>query len=112
MFSFLNVKVPVVKRKFNITNKTTSEDMDLFFTNLWRSKLKTHLVIDTTHSDNITLKRALSLKHIVDKHRDDSIRYVDRSTVIVNSRLTSAVVKTALFFLKTSRPVHVECKFK
>lgn len=99
----------VVQKRLNITNKTSVEDMDTYFTNLWKSNQKLHLIIDTTHSNNITLKRALTLKSIVDKHRCDSIRYIDHSTIIVKSKLIRTVVKTALFFLKTSRPVQVKC---
>ena len=104
------VKENILDRRMTIMNNTTAEDIDIFFTNMWMSKQKTHLIIDTSNCENITLKRALSLKHVINKHRKDSIKYIDHSTVIVKSKLTSAVIKTALFLFRTTRPVKVECK--
>ena len=104
------MKEEISEHRLTIMNNTLAEDIDIFFTNMWKSKHKTHLIIDTSNCENITLKRALSLKYVINKHRKNSIKYIDHSTVIVKSKLTSAVVKTALFLFRTTRPVKVECK--
>ena len=60
-----------VTHRFQITNTTTPETLDTFFTELWRTEPKVHLLMDTTGCD-ISLGKALSIKHVLDKHRKNS----------------------------------------
>lgn len=104
------VPVRVVDRRIRITDNTTTDDMDGYFERLWvkpMSNSKIHLIIDTTGCDSITLSKALTMKRVLDKHREQSKQHIDRSTIIVRSRVISGIIKTALVFLKTERPVHV-----
>jgi hypothetical protein len=84
--------------------------MDVFFERLWVQPIsgsKIHLTIDTTGCDNISVSKAFQMKRVLDKHREHSKKYLDRSTIIVRSMVVAGIIKTALVFLKTERPVHV-----
>ena len=99
----------VVDRQVHICNNTTTEEMDAYFDRLWRSvnNAKIHLIIDTTNCDNMTLSKALTMKRVVERHRDHSRRHIDRSTIYVNSRFMRGLIRTALVFMRAERPVHV-----
>lgn len=104
------VPVRVIDRRIRITDTTTVYDMDGYFERLWvkpAANSKIHLIIDTTSCESITLSKALTMKRVLDKHREQSKQHIDRSTIIVRSRVISGIIKTALVFLKTERPVHV-----
>ena len=104
------VPVRVIDRRIRITDNTTVYDMDDYFERLWikpTSNSKIHLIIDTTSCESITLSKALTMKRVLNKHREQSKQHIDRSTIIVRSRVISGIIKTALVFLKTERPVHV-----
>ena len=100
------------KIRVGITDDTSADDMDRFFTNCWRqaagSKAKVHLIIDTTQCSSISLRRAMTLKSVLDKHRAVTRVVVDRSTIIVRSSLTRRIIRTALWFIRTERPVCVD----
>lgn len=98
--------------RIGVTNETTPDDMDRFFTNCWRHAARTndriHLVIDTTQCSSLSLRRAMSIKGVLDKHRATTRVVVDRSTILVRSALTRRIIRTALWFVRTERPVRVE----
>ena len=104
------IRVRVIDRRIRITDNTTTDDMDVFFERLWvESALnsKIHLIIDTTGCTNITLSKALMMKRVLNKHREQSKQHIDSSTIFVRSGVISGIIKTALVFLKTERPVRV-----
>ena len=101
------MKKDPVTRRFQITNTTTPETLDTFFTELWRTEPKVHLLMDTTGCD-ISLGKALSLKQVLNKHRNNSKRYIDHTTLLVKSSVVSTILKTALFVLRPERPVRIE----
>lgn len=104
------VHTRVIDKRIRITDNTTTDDMDGFFECLWdkpNSNSKIHLIIDTTGCTNITLSKAVTMKRVLNKHREQSKQHIDRSTIIVRSMVISGIIKTALVFLKTERPVKV-----
>src|SRR6056300_106195 len=48
-----------------ITDDTTPEDLDRYFTIIWRRNQKVNLIFDTTQCDNISLRRALGMKSLL-----------------------------------------------
>lgn len=100
---------PIVDRRVHIFNNTTTDEMDAYFDRLWDSvhNAKIHLIIDTTHCDNMTLSKALTMKGVVERHRAQSSRHIDRSTIFVDSRFMRGLVRTALVFMRPERPVYV-----
>ena len=98
-----------VDRRVHISNNTTTDEMDAYFDRLWGSvnNAKIHLIVDTTHCDNMTLSKALTMKRVVERHRAQSRRHIDRSTIFVNSIFMRGLVRTALVFMRPERPVRV-----
>lgn len=96
----------MITHKFTITPNTTADTLDVFFTNLWKTKPKVHLLIDTTQCD-VSLSKALTLKNVLNKHRPNSRQYIDHTTLLVKSNVISAILKTALFILRPERPVNI-----
>lgn len=91
--------------RIGITNDTTPEDMDRYFTQVWRHNQKVVLVFDTTQCSNISLRRAMRMKSVLNKHRESSKRFIDHSQILVKSNFTKRILRTALFLIRTERPV-------
>lgn len=101
------MKPSLITKNFQITDRTTADTLDIYLTDLWKAKSKVHLLIDTTQCD-ISLRKVLSLKTVLNKHRCYSKQYVDHTTLLVKSRMVSSILKTALVILRPERPVHIE----
>jgi hypothetical protein len=93
--------------RIGITDDTTTQELDRYFTNIWRHDKKVALIFDTTQCCNITLRRALQVKSVLDKHRSNSRKYIDHSKILVNSGFVKNILKVALCIIRTERPVHV-----
>tara|TARA_Y100000389_G_scaffold203186_1_gene250813 strand:- start:8298 stop:8612 length:315 start_codon:yes stop_codon:yes gene_type:complete len=91
-----------------LTNDTTPEQLDTFFTNTWRKKERVKLVIDATKCSNISLKRVVSIKGVLDKHRENSRANIDFTFIFVKSNFVKNIIRMGLFIIKTERPVYVE----
>jgi hypothetical protein len=91
-----------------ITDDTTPEDLDRYFTIIWRRNQKVNLIFDTTQCDNISLRRALGMKSVLNKHRSNSRKFIDHSQILVKSNFTKNVLRTALYIIRTERPVYVD----
>ena len=93
--------------RIGITDDTTTQELDRYFTNIWRHNRKVALTFDTTQCSNITLRRALQVKSVLDKHRLNSRKYIDHSRILVKSGFTKTILKMALCVIRTERPVYV-----
>ena len=91
-----------------LTNDTTSDQLDTFFTNTWRKKERVKLVIDATKCSNISLKKVVSIKGVLDKHRENSRANIDFTFIFVKSNFVKNIIRMGLFMIKTERPVYVE----
>jgi len=91
--------------RIGITDDTTPEDMDKYFTQIWRHNKKMVLVFDTIQCSNISLRRALRMKSVLNKHRKNSKKFIDHSQILVKSNFIKNVLRTALFIIRTERPV-------
>lgn len=91
--------------RIGITDDTTPEDMDRYFTQMWRHDKKMVLVFDTTQCSNISLRRALRMKSVLNKHRKNSKKFIDHSQILVKSNFIKNILRTALFIIRTERPV-------
>ena len=95
---------------FLVHKNTQPDDLDRYFSQLWvprPAKHSLHLVIDLTQCQ-VTLPRALKMKGVLNKHRPYSKQYIHHSTVLVHSNLVKSILNTALFIIKTERPVDVK----
>jgi len=97
-----------ITEKITITDDTSKNDVDTFLTCLFERKEQTHLEIDTSRCRKVSVRKILGFKEVLDKHRINSMRYIDESTIVVKNGFVSKIVKTALFFLKPEVPVKVQ----
>ena len=93
--------------RIGITDDTTPEDMDRYFTHLWRHNRKLVLVFDTTQCSNISLRRAMRMKSVLNKHRENSRKFIDHSEILVKTSLTKNILRMALCIIRTERPAHI-----
>lgn len=90
-----------------ITDDTTPDEMDRYFTHVWHRNEKVVLVFDATQCDSISLRRVLRLKPILNKHRENSKKFIHRSQVLVRSKFARNILRIALCFIKTDTPVTI-----
>ena len=93
--------------KFKITDTTTSNDMDSFFYDVWSRNVSVYLLLDTTSCKKVSLTRILSIKNVLNKHRNNSKKYIDYTTILVKSRLVKNILRVGLSILRTERPVYI-----
>ena len=97
----------MIHLRIGITDETTPEDLDRYFTNIWRHRKRVVLLFDTTQCSNISLRRALGMKRVLNAHRENSRQFIDHSQIIVKTKLVKNIIRTALCIIRTERPVHV-----
>ena len=93
---------------FRITDTTSPSDMDSFFCDVFAQNKNAYLLLDTTQCKKVSLTRLLSIKNVLDKHRHDSGKYIEYTTIIVKSRLVKNLLRVGLSILKTEHPVYIE----
>ena len=91
-----------------VTNQTTPAHLDSFFTQLWKKNNRVKLLIDASQCSNISLRRVMSIKGVLDKHRSNSRENIDFSVIFVKSNFVRNIIRLGLNFIKTERPVFVE----
>lgn len=93
--------------RITVTDQTTPEDMDNFFSHAWRSENRVRLTFDVRHCRNISLKRAARMKGVLEKHRARSREYIEESEILVPHRGAKMIIQAALFLFKAATPVRV-----
>ena len=97
----------MIHLRIGITDDTTPQDLDRYFTNIWKHQKKIVLLFDTTQCSNISLRRVMQMKSVLNKHRSNSRKFIDHSEIMVKSNLMKNVLKTALYIIRTERPVYI-----
>lgn len=93
--------------RITVTDQTTPEDMDNFFSHAWRSENRVRLTFDVRHCRNISLKRAARMKGVLEKHRARSLKYIEESEILVPHRAAKMIIQAALVLFKAATPVRV-----
>lgn len=93
--------------RLDVTNDTTPAHLDVFFTQLWGKK-NVKLMIDASRCSNISLRRVMSIKGVLDKHRENARENIDFSVIFVKSNFVRNIIRLGLCIIKTERPVYVE----
>lgn len=93
-----------------IRDTTTPYDLDCMFTHAWSYNKPVRFFIDVTECRNISLGRVLSMKKVLDRHRPNSKKYIDYTTVYVKSWLAKTVLNLGLSIIKTERPVYISTR--
>ena len=92
-----------------ITDNTKPKHVDMFLNSVWgRYNEPVNLELNTIHCNNVSLRRILSMKKVLDHHRKNSRRYVESSTIIVGSQLARRVLQVGLFLVRPERPVYIK----
>jgi len=97
----------VLEHKIRIRDTTTPNDLDSFFNHVWSYGRSAHIVMDTTQCKRVSLGRVLSMKGVLDKHRPNSRKYIDHSTIIVKSQWVKTLLNIGLSIIRTERPVYI-----
>lgn len=99
--------------RIQIHDGTTPRDLDRYFRRAWRvaytSSSRVRFEIDAS-SVRPSFSKIVSLKRVLDDHRENSRKFLDSSTVYVNSRVVRRVLGAALAFIRTERPVRIRVK--
>lgn len=90
-----------------ITDSTRPKNLDLFFNTVWNFNEPVSLELNTIHCNDISLRRILSMKKVLDHHRPNSRKYVESSTILVGSNFARRVLQVGLFLVRPERPVFV-----
>ena len=94
--------------RIGITDDTQPEDMDRYFSRLRKHRPPHVLVFDTPQCNNVSLRRMLGMKKVLNKHRWYSKNHVDHSIILVKNSFTKRVLNVALKIIKTERPVIIK----
>jgi len=94
--------------KIKIKDSTTPEILDSLFEHAWTYRKPMTFMIDVTGCRNVSLGRILSMKGVLDKHRQNSRRYIEHSEVMVKSRFVRTLLNIGLSIIRTERPVYIK----
>ncbi len=97
----------MIRSRIGITDETTPEDLDGYFTQIWKHQQRVILVFDTTQCCRLSLRRAMKMKSVLNKHRENSRKFIEYSNIMVTSNLAKNILRTALAIIRTERPVYV-----
>ena len=76
----------MIHLRIGITDDTTPQDLDRYFTNIWKHQKKIVLLFDTTQCSNISLRRAMQMKSVLNKHRSNSRKFIDHGEIQFNEK--------------------------
>ena len=93
--------------QYDITDITSPVHMDLFLNYVWSHNQKVHIILDTTRCKKTSLSRILSMRDVLNKHRPNSDKYIDHTTVFVKSRWVKTLLNIGLSIIRTERPVKI-----
>ena len=97
----------VLDYKIKVVDTTTPNDLDAFFTHAWTYRRPVRFTIDVTECKRVSLGRILSMKGVLDKHRPNSRKYIDHSTIVVKSQWAKTLLNVGLSIIRTERPVYI-----
>lgn len=89
---------------FKLTDTTNIGDLDHFFTNSYAEKKLVKFVFDAREC-NVTFKKVMGLKPLLEKHRQSTKLYLKNSKIIMKSKILCMVVNSALKLIKPEKPV-------
>lgn len=103
-----------MNKRINISKKTTPNDLDQELETIWVEAKKSffrnnkyNLTFDTSEYKWIPLSKVLTVKSVLDKHSDNTKKYINQSEVLVQNVLMENIIKAALLVIKTEHPVYV-----
>jgi len=96
----------ITVHKLRVSNKTTEQDVDRFFMDMFRPKQQVILHMDLSRC-SMGLGKMLKIKGVLNKHRQSSRQYLQCTKIITPGPVMRTVVGAALLLVKPERPVRV-----
>jgi len=96
--------------RIGVSDSTTPDDLDRYFRDSWKmckGNEKIRFVFDIRRCRNVSLRRLLGMRSVLNKHRANSRAHIDRSTVVVSNNTTKNILRMGLAIIRTERPVKV-----
>jgi hypothetical protein len=93
--------------KLTLDNSTTPDMFDNEMVNLFSRKTDVILDIDASRCTSLRFKTIMKLLPILDKHRDNSHKYLKHTSIVVPNKFISKVINFSLPFIRTEQPVYV-----
>jgi hypothetical protein len=93
---------------FSVSDQTTPERLDTIFSSIWSMEERVKFEINTTRCNNISLRRILSMKNVLDLHRPNSRKYLESSTILVKTQFARRLLQFGLALIRTEKPVYVK----
>lgn len=91
-----------------ITDSTSPKNLDMFFNTVWNFNKPVRIELNTVHCNNVSLRRVLSMKKVLDQHRPNSRKYIEYSTIVVGSQIARRILQVGLFLMRPERPVYIK----
>lgn len=93
--------------KLTLDNSTTPDMFDNHMVHLFSSKKDVILDIDASRCTSLRFKTIMKLLPILDKHRNNSRKYLKHTSIVVPNKFISNVINFSLPFIRTEQPVYV-----
>ena len=94
--------------KIELNDSMTTNNIDSFFKKNFVNKKKFSLTIDTRQCNLLNLKKIVSVKDVLDKHRESTRKYLNNTEIIVGSPVVKSLMQIALLILKNEKPVKIK----
>ena len=90
-----------------IDNSTTPEIFDKHMNNIFSKKKKTILYIDASKCTSLRFKTIMKMMPIINKHRENSRKYLEQTTILVPNQFITRVINFSLPFVRPEQPVYI-----
>lgn len=91
-----------------ITDSTSPKNLDTFLNTVWNFNKPVRIELNTVYCNNVSLGRVLSMKKVLDRHRPNSRKYIEYSTIVVGSQIARRILQVGLFLMRPERPVYIK----
>lgn len=92
----------------SVDNSTTPEIFDKHMTNMFSKKKNIILHIDASKCTSLRFKTVMKMMPIINKHRENSRKYLQQTTIIVPNQFITRVINFSLPFVRPEQPVFVK----
>ena len=96
--------------KYTFRDDTTCEEFDRQMKRMYQQKRNMRLYLDISKCSIVNMSNIISLKPILDRHRESSRKWLECTTIRVQNRVTAAFIKCILPFIKNEKPVYIQVK--
>lgn len=92
---------------FKINKLTTEFDFEAYLSDTYFPRLPVRMYFDITEAPLTHIYKVYKLRNILESYRQISRKYLIDTTIYVSSPLVSKIISSALYVLRTEKPVHI-----